>query len=96
MLQEDAGSPAIIPRQVHGRSVAPGTSAEKLALYKPIKPQSALLPPPVPTVRNHTARRPGLPELSPRRRLFMAFSSEVWIPVRVAIKFAQIAWTYLR
>src|SRR5437868_15403296 len=28
-----------------------GTAAQKLALYKPIKPQPALLPPPVPTVR---------------------------------------------
>src|SRR6185295_761112 len=42
---------AIIPRQGGVRSVAPGTAAQKLALYKPIKPQPALLPPPVPTVR---------------------------------------------
>ena len=47
-----------------------GTRAPKLALYKPLKPHLALLPPPVPAVRKwHDAsfRLPG-PRASPRSR----------------------------
>jgi hypothetical protein len=48
-LQGNAGSAAIIARQGRGRTVKREPVLQKLALYKPIKPQPALLPPPVPT-----------------------------------------------
>ena len=48
-LRGNTGSAAIIPRQARVRTVAPEPAAQKLALYKPIKPHLALLPPPVPT-----------------------------------------------
>jgi hypothetical protein len=52
----------IIARRRRVRTVAPEPDAQKLALYKPIKPQRALLPHPVPTVKkNDTTRRLGLP-----------------------------------
>src|SRR5215216_4278222 len=54
-----------------------GTPAAKLALYKPNKPQPALLPPPVPTVRKcHDASSWAAGALA-APRLFITFSSEV-------------------
>src|SRR5437016_10559570 len=54
-----------------------GTTAQKLALYKLIKPHPALLPPPVPTVRKRNDASSWAAGALAASRLFIAFSREV-------------------